>query len=152
MEEYKMKTLVRKNRFYPVMPSMFDEFFRNDLYDNSNYALQGGSLPSVNVKETDEAFELELAAPGMKKNDFKVELDNNILKISSEKENRKENKEDDYSRREFFYQSFCRSFRLPENKVEAGKITATYKDGILFLSLPKKEEAKVKPLRMIEIG
>ncbi len=147
-----MKTLVRRNRFYPEIPSLFDEFFRNDWFDNTNYAIQGGTLPSVNVRENDDAYELEVAAPGMKKNDFKVELDNNILKISSEKEDQMEQKEKDYTRKEFYYQSFCRTFSLPENKVDAGKISAKYKDGILFLSLPKKEEAKVKPVRMIEVG
>ena len=88
----------------------------------------------------------------MNKKDFKIELDNNLLKISNEEKNEKEKKEEDYSRREFRYQSFCRTFSLPENKVDASKITAKYKDGILYLSLPKKEEAKVKPVRMIEVG
>ena len=142
---------MRRNRMYP-MPSLFDEFFRNDWFENTNYANHGGTLPSVNVKDTDEAYELEVAAPGMNKKDFKIELDNNLLKISNEEKNGKEQKEDDYSRREFRYQSFCRTFSLPENKVEASKITAKYKDGILYLSLPKKEEAKVKPVRMIEVG
>lgn len=146
-----MRTLVRRNRFYPEIPSLFDEFFKNDWFDNSDFVMQGNTMPSVNVRESEDMYELEVAAPGMKKNDFKVELDNTILKITAEIEDKKEEKEDNFTRREFNYQSFCRTFHLPENKVDSGKIVARYNDGILHVTLPKLEEAKVKPVRMIDI-
>ena len=147
-----MRTLVKRNRFYPEIPSLFDEFFKNDWFDNTNYTMRGSTMPSVNVKEDDDMYALEIAAPGMKKNDFKVELDNNTLKISAEIEDKKEENNDPFTRREFNYQSFCRTFHLPDNKVDSGKISAKYKDGILYVTLPKLEEAKVKPVRMIDIG
>jgi HSP20 family protein len=111
-------------------------------------------LPSVNIAETNDSFNIEVAAPGMKRDDFKVELDNNVLTISSEVENKKEekDKEGNYTRKEFSYQSFQRSFALPENKVEGEKIAARYADGILHITVPKKEEAKVKPARKISIS
>ena len=146
-----MRTLVRRNRFYPEIPSLFDEFFKNNWFDHSDFTMQGNTMPSVNVRENDDNYELEVAAPGLKKNDFKVELDNNILKISAEIEDKKENTEDHFTRREFNYQSFSRTFHLPENKVDSGKIVAKYNDGILYVKLPKLEEAKVKPVRMIDI-
>jgi len=149
-----MKTLVKRNRFFPEVPSFYDEFFNSDWFDygQSNFPTRTGTLPAVNIKETDSNYELEIAAPGMKKEDFKVELDNNMLTISSEKEVKNKEKEDNYTRREFSYQSFYRSFNLPENKVEGNKITAQYTDGILHLSIPKKEEAKVQATKMIKVS
>jgi HSP20 family protein len=109
-------------------------------------------LPSVNLKETDTKLEVELAAPGMKRDDFKVEIDNNILLISSEKEEETEEvrKKDNYVRKEFNYQSFCRTFSLPET-VDENKIEASYKDGILHVAIAKKESAKRKTLKSIPI-
>ena len=149
-----MKTLMRKNRMYPEIPSLFNEFFNGEFLENPNFNNLASdlTLPSVNIIETENLFEIEVAAPGMAKKDFKVELDNNILTISSENEDSKEDENQNYTRKEFSYQSFLRSFRLPENKVDGNKINAKYKNGILFVSLPKKEEAKLKPVRMIEIG
>lgn len=149
-----MRTLVKRNRLYPEVPSLFNEFFRGDWFDHAdfNYALNDSTLPSVNIREDNDKYELEVAVPGMEKDDFKVELNNNMLIVSSEREVKKEEKENNYTRREFSYQTFTRSFRLPENKVEGGKISASYKDGILNISVPKREEAKVKPVRMIKIA
>jgi len=148
-----MKTLVKRNRFFPEVPSFFDEFLNSDWFDygHSNFPNRTGTLPAVNIKETDDSFELEVAAPGMKKDDFKVEVDNNMLTISSEKEVQNEEKENSYTRKEFSYQSFYRSFNLPENKVDGNKITAKYTDGILHLMLPKREEAKIQPTKMIKV-
>ena len=114
----------------------------------------GATLPAVNVKETNDDFIIEVASPGMKRDDFKVELDNHVLTISSEMEGRHEEKDRNgkYTRKEFSYQSFQRSFSLPENKVEGGKISAKYTDGILYVTIPKKEDAKVKPARQISVG
>lgn len=103
----------------------------------------GSNLPSVNLKETDNKLEVELAAPGMKKEDFKVEIDNNMLMISSEKqeEKKEERKKDNYLRKEFSYQSFYRSFYLPEY-IDENKVEASYKDGILHVAIAKKEGVK----------
>ena len=112
----------------------------------------GSNLPSVNLKETDTKIEVELAAPGMKREDFKVEIDNDILMISSEKEEKKEevSKKENYIRREFNYQSFSRTFSLPDT-IDENKIEANYKDGILHVVVGKKEGLKKRALKSIPI-
>ncbi len=134
------------------LPSLFDSLAR-DLFDLTNTSSPGTSMPAVNIKETKNDFQVEVAAPGMRKEDFKIRLDHNILSISSERENNYDEKDEqgNYTRREFSYQSFQRSFTLP-NMVESDKIAANYSDGILRLSIPKREEAKQKPPRNIEIN
>ena len=148
-----MKTLVRRNASFP---SLFEDLFLRDLFDTSNVNWNPGttSLPAVNVMETNDSFVLEVAAPGMKREDFHVELDNNMLTITSSVEENKEQKEkaDLYTRREFSYQSFERTFALPENKVQGDKISAKYTDGVLYITVPKAEEAKVKPPKQIAIS
>ena len=111
-------------------------------------------MPAVNVRESNDEFMIEVAVPGMKRDDFKVELDNNVLTISSSKEEKAEekNRAGEYTRREFSYQAFQRSFSLPEAKVEGGKISAKYTDGILYVTVPKREEAKMKPVRQIAVS
>lgn len=144
-------TLVKfRNR--DLFPSMFREFLDRDFFDAANAGFNDSTMPAVNIKEGKDDFVVEVAAPGMKKDDFKIELDNNMLMISSEKENqREESKEGQYTRQEFSYQSFKRTFTLPST-IEEKNIKATYNEGILNIVLPKKEEAKEKPKRMIEIG
>src|SRR5688500_5654976 len=121
-----MKNLVRTNgNSFSSIPSLLNDFFMDDWFDSSirNWRSSGATLPTVNVRETNDNFIIELAAPGMKRDDFKVELDNNILSISAEIEDKSEtDKNGTYNRREFNYQSFQRSFSLPENKVDGGKI------------------------------
>ena len=104
--------------------------------------------------ETNDDYLIEVAAPGMKRGDFKVELDNNVLTISSQPDEKREENDQNvgYSRREFSYQSFQRSFSLPESKVEGDKIAAKYVDGILYVTIPKREEAKVKPAKQIKVA
>lgn len=146
-------TLVRRSNSY--LPSFWDNFFPKDLMDwgMSNFSSTDTTLPAVNVKESDDAFEIEVAAPGMNKEDFKVNLENNVLTISSEKkEERKKEEKGQYTRREFSYQSFQRSFTIPENLVEGDQISAKYCDGLLCIHLPKKEEVKPKPAREITIS
>ena len=137
-----------------VFPSIFDRFFNSDLMDwnMSNFSSTNTSLPAVNVKETDNEFVIEVAAPGMNKNDFKVNFHNNVLTISSERKNEKEEKKEHYNRREFSYQSFQRSFTIADNSVDSDKINAKYNEGILHITLPKREEVKPKPLREIKIS
>ncbi len=145
-------TLARRNENF--LPSFFDRFFNNDLMDwnLSNFSSTNTSLPAVNVKETDDDYILEVAAPGMSKKDFKINFQNNVLTISSEKEDKKEEKEDNYTRREFCYRSFQRSFTVPGYDVDSEKISASYNEGILNIKLPKREEVKPKPAREIKIS
>ena len=141
-------------RFSNQYPSLFDRFFDNDLFDWSrrNYSNTNTTLPSVNIKESNDDFEVEVAAPGFTKNDFKIELNHDLLTISSEKEIENETKEDQrFSLREFSYQSFSRSFTLP-NTVNSDHIGAKYENGILRVSIPKKEEARPKPAKQISVS
>jgi HSP20 family protein len=147
-------TLIRKtNPMWSNLNTFFDDFLTKDFFDNrwSNFSDTGTTIPSVNIVESQDDFQVEMAAPGMTKNDFNVELDNDTLTISSEKEDTQEEKDRTYSRREFSYQAFRRSFYLP-NTVEAEKIKAKYQDGVLRLLIPKKEEAKTKPVRQISVS
>ena len=147
-----MRALAKSNSMFP---SFFDDFLTRDFYNwPQMQRTSGGTLPSVNVKETNDMFELEVAAPGMSKDDFNITLDNGLLTISSERENKNEEKDSDgnYTRKEFSYQSFTRSFSLPEKMVEAEKISAKYTNGILHVTVPKTEAAKVKPARQIAIA
>lgn len=150
-----MKTLVKSNRsLLPEFPSLLDNFLTGDMFDWSLGRLtEKSTIPSVNIKETEKTYELELAAPGLDKNKFRVELDNDMLVISAEKENRTEDKDKhgNYTRREFSYESFQRSFQLPERMVEKDRISAKYINGILHVTVPKSSEAKVNPTKMIEI-
>lgn len=146
-------TLARRNSMF--LPSFWDNFFNKELADwgLTNFSSTDTTLPAVNVKESDDAFEIEVAAPGMTKDDFRVNLENNLLTISSErKEERKKEGKGHYTRREFSYQSFQRSFTLPEQLVEGDKISAKYSDGLLCIHLPKREEVKPKPARQITIS
>jgi len=135
------------------VPMLFDDFFSRELFNwgNSNFSNTKTTVPSVNIKETPESFEVEVAAPGMEKKDFNITLDGNLLTISSQKEHRSQNTEDNYTRREFSYQSFQRSFELPKDVVNEEGITASYENGVLHLTVPKREEVKQKAPRMIEI-
>jgi len=144
--------LAKRNENY--LPSIFDRFWNNELMDwgHSNFSSTNTSLPAVNVKETDDDFIIELAAPGMEKKDFKINFKNNVLTISSERENKNEEKNDNYTRKEFSYQSFQRSFTVAENAVKGDKISAKYNNGILNVTLPKREEVKPQPEREITIS
>ena len=147
-------SLIRRNELFPSF-NMFDDLWAKDLWNwgLSNNSTTNTTIPAVNIKETNDNFVVELAAPGMNKNDFKIELDNNVLTIRSEKQNDYEDKEGEkYTRREFSYQSFQRTFHLPKEVVDVDHIEAKYENGMLHLVIPKKEEAKQRPPRMIEIG
>ena len=134
---------------------LFDDFFNRDLFDwsNSNFSNTNTTMPAVNIKETGENYEVEVAAPGMSKNDFKVELNGNVLTISSERTNEDKEKDNErYARKEFSYQSFQRTFTLQKDVVDINKIQAKYENGLLHLLIPKKEEAKQKPPKLIHIS
>ncbi|WP_430810092.1 MULTISPECIES: Hsp20/alpha crystallin family protein [unclassified Carboxylicivirga] len=142
------------NNWFPSVPSIFDRFFDGELMDwnRTNYSSTDTTLPAVNVTENDNEFLIDVAAPGLKKEDFKVDYDNGRLTISSEKKNEKEEKEGEkVTRREFSYQSFQRSFTVSESVIDADKIGANYDNGILHITLPKREEVKPRPAKQIAI-
>ncbi len=134
-----------------LFPSLSDEFFGKNLLSDFFGKSIGFDIPAVNIAESGEAFEIEVAAPGLSKEDFKIDVHNNVLTISSEKEEKKEDEGKNYRRREFSYTAFERSFTLPDI-VDFDKISASHKDGILNIHIPKREEAKEKPSRQIKIS
>lgn len=144
--------LIRRGDYTNPYPSLWNKLFDDEFF-TMNFSPSGTTLPSVNIRETKDDFVVEVAAPGMKKEDFNIELNNNIMTISSEKreEDNDKDKEGNYTRREFSYQSFQRSFTLPTT-VEGEKISAKYSEGVLHIMIPKREEAKQKPPRSIEIA
>lgn len=124
-----------------------DQIFRDFFTD----AWKGGSImPATNIKETDNGFAIELAAPGLDKSDFKIKLDNNVLEISSEKSEKKHQEEGKYTRREFQYSSFKRSWTLPET-IDTEAISASYVNGVLNVTLPKKQNAEKNANKFIEV-
>ncbi|MBS2100864.1 Hsp20/alpha crystallin family protein [Carboxylicivirga linearis] len=133
-----------------LFPAWTDNFFSSPMWPNEE-SYVGLSIPAVNVKETIDEFDIEMAVPGMEKTDFKLDIDHNVLTISSEKILKKEDDNEKFTRREFSYTSFNRSFTLPTS-VDEEAIKATYKEGILIINIPKKEEAKEKGPKHIEIG
>lgn len=142
-----------KRTLFPNVSRFFDDDW-NTLFDwtSRNFSETSTTLPSVNVKETDEAFMVEMAAPGMKKDDFQIEIKDNVLTIKSELDEEKVEENKFYTRKEFSYQSFQRSFNLNHQVMDDAKIKASYQDGILHITIPKKEEAKPKPARVIKIS
>ena len=147
-------TIIKRDQSWPSFPSLIDSIFSRDMMDwnNSNFSLTNTTLPAVNIKETDNEFKIEVAAPGMSKKDFKISLEDNLMTISSERKSEKEEEKDDFKRREFSYQSFQRSFTVDQNLVKGDEISAKYADGILHITLPKREEMKPKPPREIKIS
>lgn len=135
----------------PSLPSWFDDIlgksFGNEFMSNFN---TGITLPAVNVLDTNNEFIVEMAVPGLKKSDFVVHVDNNILSVGAEIKSETNEENENYTRREFGYSSFKRTFAIPDS-VESDHIFAEYNDGILKITLPKREEAKKKPLKNIEI-
>lgn len=134
----------------PVIPTIFDDFFRD--WSSSNFSRTNTTLPAVNIKEDDEQFVVKVAVPGMDKKDFNINLDNNILTIQSEKEVENNDENENYTRKEYSYQSFRRSFTLPKNVVDSDKIEANYVNGELQIIIPKLEIAKPKPVKLIEVN
>ncbi len=138
--------------FKSSMPSLMNELFNDDWFDGFFSLMPVRSnMPTVNIIEEKDQFRLEVAAPGLEKEDFKIDLNNDILTLSAEKKQESEEKNKKYLRREFNYCSFKRSFTLPDY-VDADKIEAKHKNGILTVIIPKKEEAKEKEPRTINIS
>lgn len=133
-----MLPMITRRNYKPLTLS---DFFNEDFFPTFNR--NSNSLPAVNIREDEKAFYLELAVPGMNKNDLKIEVQDDVLTISAEQKEDKQEDYEGYKRREFSYSSFCRSFYLPED-VNGEKIGALYKDGILNVEIPKLEEEKKK--------
>lgn len=140
-----LPTITRRS-FRPFyMPNIFDDEFFSGLTTRNN------TMPAVNVREDEKSYTLDLAIPGIDKKDLKIDMNEDVLTISSEMKSESEDSKNGYKRKEFSYSSFCRSFYIPEN-VNQDKIGANYKDGILTVTLPKQEEEKNKIARTIEIA
>ena len=129
----------------PTFTSLFDDLIFNQDWNNQNL-----SLPAVNIIEADDHFDIQLATPGIKKSDFQIEVDEGVLIISSETGTQTNETEASFTRKEFGNHSFKRSFNIPDT-IYVDKITAVYKEGILTVSLPKKEEALPQPKKLISI-
>jgi len=147
-----MSLLKRKSTdLVPFRSLLTDMLDADRFFGNDSFFKNLTKVPSANIKEQKDRFEVELAAPGMDKKDFKVEITNNILSISAEKKIEKSEEKDNYTRREFSYDAFTRSFELPAT-VNEDAIDAQYKEGILTLTLPKKEEAITSKRKEIAVA
>ena len=145
-------TLVKfKKPRLPWYDSMFTDLIGSDRLLTNDFMLENKWIPAMNVKETEEYFEIEMAAPGFNKKDFEISIENGLLKISAENSEEIKEEEGDYTRKEFNYNSFLRSFTLPENVNEEEMIDATYKRGILELVLNKVHIDETTPKRVIEV-
>jgi len=141
-----MLPMITKRSFRPFyMPNLFDDDFFSSLPTRTS------SMPAVNIRENEKNYLLELAVPGMEKKDLKIDINEDVLTISAENKNENEEQKDGYKRKEFSYSSFCRSFYIPEN-ADKEKIAANYKEGVLYVELPKQEEEKTKISRQVQIS
>jgi HSP20 family protein len=146
-------SLIKWNRdkgIFPFFNNMVEEFFNDEDFFGS-FGWGRSSVPDVNISESDSTFQVEVAAPGLEKEDFHVEIENGVLTIRAEKETTVEEKEDKFTRQEFSYSSFRRSFRLPDS-VNDEQVDAIYENGVLKLTLPKLKEVAKKVGRKIEIS
>jgi HSP20 family protein len=144
-----LPTIVRRNH---GVPRFVDEFF-NDAFLPKFFDFEKGgrvTTPAVNVEETDKEFNIDVAAPGLEKNDLKITVNEGVLTISSEKKSESEEKKDNFIRREFGYSSFARSFTLPED-TDVDRINASHKNGVLRISIPKAE-VRVVPSKEVKIS
>ena len=140
--------LARINRNY--VPAYWDDFFNDNFFSQLKNTGCEGNSPAVNVSENDKGFTIELAAPGISREDFNLEVENDVLTISTEQKENKEEQTQNFLRREFNFHSFKRSFQLPET-IDQEQIKASHEAGILKLTLPKKEEMVQKAHRQIEV-
>ena len=139
--------LVKRHSNY--LPTLFSDFWGEDLFPGFE---QDWSLnPAVNIIEGEQEFKVEVAAPGLQKEDFKVHVEKNVLEISAEKKNEQVTEDKKYLRKEFNYGEFKRTFSLPSS-VDVGKIKATHNNGVLTVEIPKRDEAKVNPRKQIAVS
>jgi HSP20 family protein len=146
-------TISRKSLLPTWTNDLFDtgSFFSPRFLDFNGDFDFANRVPSVNITENEEEFKIEMAAPGLERKDFKVEVENGVLCISSEKEEESKEEKKNYTRREYSYNSFSRSFTLPDNSLH-DKINAKYENGVLNITLPKKEVTVSKPAKEIKVS
>lgn len=141
----------RKHRL-PWYDNMFADLLGTDRMLTNDMFMEDNWMPAMNIKENDKNYEIDVAAPGFSKKDFDISIENGALHISAEKEEKIEEKEDNYTRKEFSYNSFSRSFTLPDNVNEDDKVVAKYKDGILKLELAKLHKDQISHKKIIKIS
>lgn len=146
-------SLIKTKKDGDVFPSVLSDFFETDRFLNPRWLEREfeNTIPSVNIKENNKEFNIELAAPGLSKEHFNINVENNVLTIGAEKKEEKKDEREHFTRKEFSYSSFSRSFTLPQS-VNADKAEAKYADGVLKLCIPKKEEAKAQAKKEIKIS
>lgn len=144
-------TLIKRNQNLSPFDQLLNNFFSVEDNWPVGFHQNHRTQPAVNIEEDDKEYRLELAVPGMQKDQFKIELDQDVLTISGEAKEENQEEKRNYARREFVLTSFSRRFNLPEGKVKEDKIKANYRDGVLMVSLPKKEEYQPAPARLIEV-
>ncbi|WP_044397455.1 Hsp20/alpha crystallin family protein [Lacinutrix sp. Hel_I_90] len=141
------------NRLFPWSNTSLKDFLGSDDFFNNDFFEEDSLMPAMNVKENTNDFQIEFAAPGFNKKDFEVTIEDNVLHVYGEKSTKEEEKDNDYTRKEFSYNSFKRSLTLPKTIDLDQKVKATYKDGILHLDLMKKEEAeKLQTKKIVQIA
>ncbi|GAA3561510.1 Hsp20/alpha crystallin family protein [Snuella lapsa] len=140
-----------RNRLFPWSNSGLKSFLSSDDFFNDDFFVEDSLMPEMNIKEHENDFEVEFAAPGFSKKDFEITINDSMLSVSAEKQHETEEKEEDYIRKEFSYDAFKRSLRLPDNVDPENKVNATYKNGILRLNLLKKKERQAPPKKVIEV-
>lgn len=155
-----MSLAVSKRKTGRELPILMDNLFTRPLFGSSLFDFNGLGLlddhdfalvPNANIIENGKDYQIELAVPGLERKDFKVEVENDILIVSAEKEEEKKTEEKNYRSREFSYNSFYRSFSLPDN-LKVDNINAEYHNGVLKITLPKKEVTISKPAKQIKVN
>lgn len=146
--------LVRRTSPMPMFSSILNNMLNtenaNEISKNNDEAR--GISPAVNIREDEQMFSVEMAIPGFSKEEFVINVKDDVLTISADKEHTNINEDTRYTRREYAYKAFTRSFAMPENVVDVDKINARYENGELIVHIPKREEAKPKPARTISIS
>lgn len=145
-------SLIKFNRSRLPWNDSLVDFFNRDEFLNDDFFNLEKSLPAMNVKERNGDFEIELAVPGFNKEDFEITMENDILEVSAQKSREEVDEEEDYTRKEFNFNSFKRTMQLPNTVDSTKDVKATYKNGILKLNILKREETKGKPKRMIKVA
>jgi HSP20 family protein len=140
--------LARINRNY--VPAYWDDFFNDRVFNNNSPAQRKNISPAVNIIEADNEFKIEVAVPGLTRNDFNIEVEDDVLNLFSVEKETKEDKMPNYTRREFNFSSFKRSFQLPET-IDQDQIQASHKEGVLTITLVKKEEEVQNAPKQIEV-
>lgn len=148
-----MTTLIKSNgRVFPEFPSLFDDFLTKDWFETPAFRkAAGANVPSVNIKENDAVYEMELAIPGLDKKDIHVEVNNHTLTVAAVVEKKTEEEKNNYTRREFSYTNFKRVFNLPHELVDLDKISAKSEHGVLTITIPKRQEKRDEEKKLIEV-